>query len=208
MWLMAWIRLGLLLALVAGCEPADPAQQALEEARLALQRRDYPLAAMKADEALQLGTIEADVHMIRGHAMLAMDRFPEALQSFDNAIQFDPNEAEAYIYAGLVLEEQGNPEQALEHFAKAYEHYDVIREKPELSVWSNPQALADMDAEQIRHDAQLQQVLIRSLQGRKQEALSEAAAFHANYPDSLAIEHVMPYIEADNTRQLFLQPEQ
>ncbi len=72
-------------------------------------------------QAVKLNPRMIDAHRNLG-AMFAMKRqFNEALQQFDEALQYDANCAICYFYKGKVHEDMGKPNEAKPFLEKAYQ---------------------------------------------------------------------------------------
>lgn len=55
-------------------------------------------------------------------ALIANQRFTEAQSALDTALELKPNNPGSYLYLGLLYEEQGKTQQALEAYKKSYEY--------------------------------------------------------------------------------------
>lgn len=70
-------------------------------------------------KALALDPDLAEAHAARGFALALLDRFPEAEQEFNRAVELDPNEFEARYFHARACFQRGELERALELFTAA-----------------------------------------------------------------------------------------
>jgi tetratricopeptide (TPR) repeat protein len=73
-------------------------------ARLYLQRRQFVEAAVEFDQAIPIGSEDAELFYYRGNARIAAGRGEEALTDFSKAVELDPSEPMYYTARGLALQ--------------------------------------------------------------------------------------------------------
>lgn len=74
--------------------------------------RDYGLSLEAADAAALVAPNAGLAHFLRGRALLAMARMPEAAQALRLSIQLDPSRSSAYLYLAESLSAQARYEEA------------------------------------------------------------------------------------------------
>lgn len=79
---------------------------------LALQRGDATAALALFDRAISAGADGAGVFLNRGNALRALQRRPEAIESYDHALRIDPRMAGAHVNRGNVLRDDGRLDEA------------------------------------------------------------------------------------------------
>jgi tetratricopeptide (TPR) repeat protein len=104
----------------------DPDDQYLAGAAL-LQEREYEIAARIFDRYVAEWPQESKAFLALGLAYLNLQRFPEAQQALERALQLDPNLVEAEYSLGVLFSKEGNNEKALLHFER------VLKVQPEHS---------------------------------------------------------------------------
>lgn len=110
-----------LQALEAG--PANPEpHRLLAELRERQHRPDEAICEYRKVVELQTGGIAVSDDFVRiGNLLLAQKRYAEAEQEFQQAIQSDPTNAEAYYNLGTVFEQQNNVDRAIGLYRKVVE---------------------------------------------------------------------------------------
>jgi len=84
--------------------------------RMALERREFPVAAQFALDALQRIYHYPQAHFLLGRALTGMQEYQRAAEAFRAAISFNPNFPEAHVrLAGLLERHLGDGESANEH---------------------------------------------------------------------------------------------
>ena len=106
---IAWLFVGMLFLLVS-CEPASDTTNSIEEANTASQT-DEPEISPESAQIGQLGIVfpEADALLQEGISFVEQGNYESAIQSFDQAIEINPDFVEAYVQRGrtyLFLERQ------------------------------------------------------------------------------------------------------
>jgi len=104
-------------------------EQEKEDPRVAACLKDCDIYHSGGDFARGLQTAEELVAIRgqaldwveQGHYLIHLERWDEALASFDKAIELGPNNAPAWRYKGVALDELGRHEEALISFDKALE---------------------------------------------------------------------------------------
>jgi len=71
--------------------------------RLCLERRQYAEAAAEFDQAIPVGSDDAELFYYRGNARMAAGRGEEALTDFSKAVELDPSEPSYYAARGIAL---------------------------------------------------------------------------------------------------------
>lgn len=97
----------------------QPAYKAFNEGQKALVEGNAQLAEQKAREALKIEPREAKFHGLLGQAMLRQERNDKALESFNKAIERNPQYFEFYVYRGLLQQEKRNLAAAKQDLEKA-----------------------------------------------------------------------------------------
>ncbi|UCD74988.1 MAG: tetratricopeptide repeat protein [Phycisphaerales bacterium] len=92
----------------------DQAKQAFEVGR-------FEIAMRQIDGALARYPDAPEYHLLKGRICLETHRLEEAIDSFVTALEKDENCAEAYYFAGIVLQRWSDDEAAYEHYSRAYE---------------------------------------------------------------------------------------
>jgi len=129
--------------------------QALLEALGAHNRKTYKKAINLYSAILRQGPqafVQSLVLAHRGMAYFAEGLYENALDDFDKALQFDPNNAKAFYYRGTVRQALDDHEAAVEDFTSSLElvpyQFDPLMARAtsrnRLGQWSN--ALEDCDA--------------------------------------------------------------
>ena len=72
-------------------------------------------------EAAAIDPKHAGLHLLAGRIALERSQLERAYRMFELATSFDPTNAEAFYYQGIVLQRWQNPEAALASYQKAYE---------------------------------------------------------------------------------------
>jgi len=75
----------------------------------------------RTETAIALDDTVAEAHASRGVALSAANRYPEALQEFQQAIVLDPNSYDAHYLLARALFSHGEIERAAQHFERAAE---------------------------------------------------------------------------------------
>ena len=76
--------------------------------RLHLERRQFAEAAAELDQAIPIGSEDAELYYYRGNARMAAGRGEEALTDFAKAVELDPGEPTYYTARGLALQRVRN----------------------------------------------------------------------------------------------------
>jgi len=88
--------------------------------RLYLDRRRYAEAAAELDQAIPIGSEDAELFYYRGNARMAAGRGEDALTDFAKAVELDPTEPSYYTARGLALQRvRGDLERARANFDEA-----------------------------------------------------------------------------------------
>jgi tetratricopeptide (TPR) repeat protein len=94
----------------------DNAQAHVGLCRMALRRRQFPVAAQSALEALQRIYHDPLAHFLLGRALAGMQEYERAAEAFRAAISFNPNFPEAHVRLAALLEKHlGDDSSAREH---------------------------------------------------------------------------------------------
>jgi predicted O-linked N-acetylglucosamine transferase (SPINDLY family) len=86
---------------------------------LAGQCQDFALAAERIGQAIEVNPAHASAHNARGKVLQALNRWDEALTSFDKAIALKPDFTEAHFNRGLALRALKRLDEALSSFDRA-----------------------------------------------------------------------------------------
>jgi tetratricopeptide (TPR) repeat protein len=108
----------------------------------------FPLAKAAAEQALRIDPESAEAHTAKGFSQFWYDwDWAGAETSFKRAIALNPNLAAAWFYSGYVKLWLGEPNTAIEHFARAMRFSPVDPTMPRLQA-----ATADAHFHAGRHD--------------------------------------------------------
>jgi hypothetical protein len=108
--------------LLAGLEqrPDDPKLTLLLARVMLLQ--EQPKEALDMLDALPAGAAPAwQMSLLRGRALIDLERWDEASTVVPDAIKLNPHPAEAHYLMALIAQHEGNWQQASEEFRRAYE---------------------------------------------------------------------------------------
>ena len=100
-------------------KPDDPmlhvviAQSMLDEEKI-----DYARVLQELAAAEKASPDDYDIHYLRGKVFLATGRYVQALPSLWHAIELRPTEPGAYYQLGLAYRKLGQPDLAMEQFAR------------------------------------------------------------------------------------------
>ena len=99
-------------------------EEYLARGRELLQAGDERLALVLLDRVLTAGTEEeaAEAHYLKGHALLAQQRYREAAATFEAALETRPNFAMAFVGLGDALFEMGRRNEARDAYVNALDH--------------------------------------------------------------------------------------
>jgi tetratricopeptide (TPR) repeat protein len=86
-----------------------------------LSGKEYELAIVEYDKALELNSNDAPTYLNRGLAFLSQKNYDRAVADFDKAIELNPNGSMLYFNRGDLHEKMGNPEKAIGDYQKASE---------------------------------------------------------------------------------------
>ncbi len=86
---------------------------------LAIQRGNSKLAVDLIDAAIAVDSRDAEAHCNRGAALEGLERWDDALRSYERAIAIKPDYAEAHLNRGNMLQKIGQAEAALASFDQA-----------------------------------------------------------------------------------------
>ena len=106
---------------------------------------------------IRLDPKDARAYLDRAYALYRLNRFDEALQSYDEAIRFDPSSAAAYFERGVVLDHLNRFDEALQSYDEAirlYPPYAQILAKVRKKAYTKA-----LPSENINGDAELEQGL-------------------------------------------------
>ena len=139
MWMRLILSVSLVAALLmaAGCGPSSHGKKMRTEARGRVDAFNSQLSHDQAKQAFEVGRFKialrqidsalarfpdaAEYHLLRGRICLEMHRLEDAQESFQTALEKDENCAQAYYFAGIVLERWSDDEAAYEHYSRASE---------------------------------------------------------------------------------------
>ncbi|NBD95563.1 MAG: M48 family metalloprotease [Gammaproteobacteria bacterium] len=115
---------------VARLKALQPAYEAHDQGRVALNEGDYAEALSKAEEALAIESREAIFHALKGDALASNDRPLEAEAAYTTALNLDRGWFYQYLRRGMVRQELGNLdgargdlEASIERLPTAQGHY-------------------------------------------------------------------------------------
>lgn len=120
-------RTGAILIAVLLLGPAAPARANFEQDRQDCNSTgaDLDLQIAACTRLIRKGRIKGAAlgiaHYNRGIAYAKKDAFGKAIADYNQAIQLNPDDAEAYYNRGLAHGKNGNIDRALDDFKKAYD---------------------------------------------------------------------------------------
>lgn len=120
------------LAAILSNLPHDPAIQ-LAVVRVCLSLH-HPEQAIEILDKLPPGSVPAwQTQLLRGGAMIVMEKWAEARQILPEALKLNPEPAEAHYLMGLVYQHDGDEKNAAEQFKFAYEKSPAAQKTLRLS---------------------------------------------------------------------------
>ena len=91
----------------------------VESAKERFELQDYYACVHLLEEVIQTGKAFADAHHLLGLALHLLGRSEQALESFDRAVDLNPQYHEAHIHRGIVLNDLGRTADAEQAFKRA-----------------------------------------------------------------------------------------
>ncbi|NHZ46236.1 tetratricopeptide repeat protein [Nitratidesulfovibrio liaohensis] len=92
----------------------------MELSELFSRAKDWPNATIFWGKAIALDTGDTSAYFHRGHALLELQRYDEALADYGTIITLKPDAYVAHYYIGMIQKYEKNaPDVASEHFMKA-----------------------------------------------------------------------------------------
>jgi superkiller protein 3 len=88
-------------------------------AKVALSRGDLSRAELAIRRATAIDSADPQNHLLLGYLRLRQDRLNEAMTAFRKASALDANDPVGLCMTGYVLEKMGQPQQAIEFYARA-----------------------------------------------------------------------------------------
>ncbi len=70
--------------------------------------KDYKNAKIYIDNALTIEPQHAEAHFVKGMVLYETNQFKEAIKAFQDVIQYNPEESEAYMMLGLIYQEMND----------------------------------------------------------------------------------------------------
>ncbi|QOC21726.1 M48 family metalloprotease [Wenzhouxiangella sp. AB-CW3] len=92
---------------IAGIKALEPAYEAHDKGRLALQQGDHEKALARAEEALALEDGEPTFHALRGDALASLGRYADAESAYSSALARDESWFYQHLRRGMVRERLG-----------------------------------------------------------------------------------------------------
>ena len=86
-----------------------------------LFNKEYDLAVVEYNKAIELNPKDASTYLNRGFVLLNQKNYDLAVVDYDKAIELSPNESMIYFNRGDLHEKMGNPQKAIVDFQKAFE---------------------------------------------------------------------------------------
>lgn len=80
--------------------------------------KDYKKAKENLDKALTIDNQYADAHFVKGMVLYETQQYKEAIKAFQDAVQFNPEDSEAYMMLGLIHQER-NDSIAIQYYKSA-----------------------------------------------------------------------------------------
>jgi len=132
---------GLAMVLMSGCGPTKEGMQARNDAKQRMDAMTTHLSYQQAKQSFEVGQFdralktinkaisrypdEAKYYVLQGRIHLETHRLEDALKSFENAIQHNPELPEPHYYAGIVYQRWSKDREAYEAYYRAWERDDT-----------------------------------------------------------------------------------
>jgi tetratricopeptide (TPR) repeat protein len=84
-----------------------------------MRREDRRAALAEMERAVELDPNLPTVHSLHGRALMESGRRPEAAEAFRRELAGNPNDFDSNLYLGLLLKDEGTPDEALDHLKRA-----------------------------------------------------------------------------------------
>ena len=99
----------------------DPGQKESEDLNRLLNHQQFADAIKLCQTLTETYPSSVILNFALGKCYTELKQIEPAIQSYQKAIEIDPDCAEAYLYIGILLEGKGKPEATTEHYQKAIE---------------------------------------------------------------------------------------
>lgn len=186
----------LLLALtLSGCGEAPPAVQrdnALDEAVRAMGDGEHAEALKQIDAAIELDPGGAHLHQVRGSVLFHLERYPDAVAAYDQALKLNPRNAEAALGAALALRMMDREGEALARLKVAEDLFAYRLANP-----PDPERFSEEYLENAAIHAKLHLAVIAGLRGEKAAALGQIDRIKATHPGWAEVDAWRLIIERD-----------
>ena len=100
-------------------QKTEPAYQAYDKARKALEKKDNRTAHALAEKAIEIEPSEASFYGLKGDVYFAQKKYSKALASYDRAIYFNDQFFNFYMQRGLTKEKLGDQQGASQDMARS-----------------------------------------------------------------------------------------
>lgn len=190
------IGAGALVLAIFGGAIALSLRQAPEKAPVLL-RTNAPTPAPAEEEPVEFDIDKATEHLLRGNEHLARQDFAKAVEEFQLAAKFNPEDEDIFYNLGLALAQKGDTEAAKTNYLKALELFPdyveahinlgnmLVRQGEFGDAIEHLQAAVKADPENAAAHNNLGNAMAR--QKRSREAIvhfEEAVRLQPNYPEA------------------------
>lgn len=88
----------------------DQVQSLLEKAQQFVDAKKYNESINLLDHALEIDSQSAVIHYKKANILQGLNRFEDAIQSYNKALDINPNHAPTYYNRGIAFDELGQHE--------------------------------------------------------------------------------------------------
>jgi tetratricopeptide (TPR) repeat protein len=208
---------------LAGCGPTKTGIEKRAEARDRINKFSAQFSYDQALHEFQVGQFDRaladitgvieglpdvpDFHLLQGRIYLETHRLENAIESFQNAIEVDPEFAEAYYFTGIVFQRWSDDQQAFENYQAAYEfqpneiHYLLATAESMIALGHLDEArtLVQSKLDYFEHNPALQQILgqIALLEGDPRAAADLYGQAIMMDPENLVLLEELAWVQYD-----------
>ena len=122
----AWQRVSMLV----DKHPTD-ARYRVEQARVAVARRDMPAAEASLKKAIEINPAAMDAYGMLGQVYFTQNKLDQARSEFENVVKRNPQSLGAQTLIGMILQQQGKNDEAMDQYRR------TIEINPKAAVASN-----------------------------------------------------------------------